>query len=139
MGNKFQTHPSCFPFARQWPVTQPPLFGEATSHQQSGSDGGFTIFQAGAVSNRATNPPSWPPDQPEILAALPGPTESSSSPKNSPTEQRSSWADLTPLNCASGMDRVGMGWEKKTCHHDHETMIYHGDVCRNVDQEQRNR
>jgi hypothetical protein len=21
------------------------------------------------------------------------------------------------------MDRVGMGWEKKTCHHDHETMI----------------
>jgi len=65
---------SRFPFARQWPVPQPPLFGEATSHQQSGSDGGFTIFQAGAVSNRATNPPSWPPDQPEILAALPGPT-----------------------------------------------------------------
>ena len=32
----------------------------------------------------------------------------------------------------------GLG-KKKTCHHDHETMIYHGDVCRNVDQEQRNR
>lgn len=46
------------------------------------------MFEAGAVSNRATNPPGWPPDQPEILAALPGPTESSSSdPKNSPTEQ----------------------------------------------------
>ena len=39
------------------------------------------------------------------------------------TPRRSSWADLTPLNCASRMDRVGMGWEKKTCHHDHETMI----------------